>query len=210
MFGLGQKPIQPCVLVVDDDPSVRRPLERALCKAGFCVEMAIDVASAVTPLVNLPVAAVVLDMLFVNSAGRSRLDLLPVHSFQATAAAPPVGPASSRSPAAVCRYRLTSPVSSSASNIRNRRQRPSRLKPRAHHRLQLAIEHRRSPVPRRARSRPPPTRMAGTDAQPARTADTAALDVRETAEPRSPKTRPARYQPFMNLSGPAVQTARRH
>ena len=63
------------VLVVDDDPSVRRLLERALRNGGFQPRPAMDIASA-KALLEEGAAAVLLDMLFVNSAGLSGLDLL--------------------------------------------------------------------------------------------------------------------------------------
>ena len=64
------------VLVVDDDPSVRRLLNRALREGGFRVHAVMDIARAMDALVTPRFDAVVLDMLFVNSAGRSGLDVL--------------------------------------------------------------------------------------------------------------------------------------
>jgi CheY-like chemotaxis protein len=66
---------QASVLVVDDDPSVRRLLERALRDGGFLPRPAMDIVSA-KELLEAGASAVVLDMLFVNSAGLSGLDLL--------------------------------------------------------------------------------------------------------------------------------------
>ena len=64
------------VLVVDDDPSVRRLLDRALRKGEFHVHAVMDIGGAMDALVTRRFVAVVLDMLFVNSAGRSGLDVL--------------------------------------------------------------------------------------------------------------------------------------
>ena len=66
----------PAVLVVDDDPSMRTFVGHALSDAGYDVRAAMDVLEGVECLRDPGVAVAVLDMLFVNSDGRSGLDLL--------------------------------------------------------------------------------------------------------------------------------------
>jgi CheY-like chemotaxis protein len=66
----------PVVLVVDDDPGIRTFMSHALRDAGYNVRTAMDVFDGVECLRHKAVAAVVVDMLFVNSDGRSGLDLL--------------------------------------------------------------------------------------------------------------------------------------
>jgi DNA-binding response OmpR family regulator len=69
-------PAKPVVVVADDDPDIRRLLSHVLSEAGYDVTTAMDLYEAMD-LVRAPgVAAVILDMLFVNSGGRSGLDLL--------------------------------------------------------------------------------------------------------------------------------------
>ena len=66
----------PVVLVADDDPSMRGFETHALEHAGFKVRQAMDVTQAFGHLRQPGVAAAVIDMLFVNSDGRSGLDIL--------------------------------------------------------------------------------------------------------------------------------------
>lgn len=67
---------RPLVVVADDDPTMRELFSRALRGAGYQVVVAMDVPEAMTLLIRPGVRAAVLDMLFVNSGGRSGLDLL--------------------------------------------------------------------------------------------------------------------------------------
>jgi two-component system, OmpR family, response regulator len=67
---------EPQVLIVDDDPSVRHLLDRALRTEGFQTLTVMDIPSGMSALRAHSIAAVILDMLFVNSAGQSGLDLL--------------------------------------------------------------------------------------------------------------------------------------
>ena len=69
-------PDKPLVVVADDDPTMRHLFTRALSDAGYQVLVAMDVPEAMELLLSPGVRAAVLDMLFVNSAGRSGLDLL--------------------------------------------------------------------------------------------------------------------------------------
>jgi CheY-like chemotaxis protein len=69
-------PDTPIVVVADDDPTMRRLFSRALTDAGYQVLLAINVAEAMDQLRRPGVAAAILDMLFINSGGRSGLDLL--------------------------------------------------------------------------------------------------------------------------------------
>lgn len=64
------------MLIIDDDPAVRHLLDRALRTGGFQTQTAMDIPSGMSAWRQHPVAAVVLDMLFVDSAGQSGLDLL--------------------------------------------------------------------------------------------------------------------------------------
>jgi DNA-binding response OmpR family regulator len=73
---LTQNSTQPIVVVADDDPSVRQFLDRTLTEAGYTVRTAMDVREGLRSIRLPGVAAVILDMLFVNSAGYSGLDLL--------------------------------------------------------------------------------------------------------------------------------------
>lgn len=69
-------PSGPAVVVAEDDPTVLRFLTRALRRDGYHVLPAMDVREAMDYLLVPGVAAAVVDMLFVNSDGRSGLDLL--------------------------------------------------------------------------------------------------------------------------------------
>lgn len=69
-------PAAPTVLVADDDPAARDFLNHVLADAGYNVRSAMDVAAATRCLLLPGIAAAVVDMLFVNSDGRSGLDLL--------------------------------------------------------------------------------------------------------------------------------------
>ena len=67
---------KPVVVVADDDPDMRAFLSHVLSAAGYRAHTAMDIPEAMKHLLRPGVAAVVLDMLFVNSNGRSGLDLL--------------------------------------------------------------------------------------------------------------------------------------
>lgn len=69
-------PAGPLVVVADDDPDMRRFLRDLLNHRGYDVMTAMDVREALKHLCAPDVAAAVVDMLFVNSAGYSGLDLL--------------------------------------------------------------------------------------------------------------------------------------
>lgn len=69
-------PLAPVVLVADDDPAMREFVARVLRDAGYNVRVAMDVPRALECLRLPGVSAAVLDMLFVNSNGRSGLDIL--------------------------------------------------------------------------------------------------------------------------------------
>jgi len=64
------------VVVADDDPDMRRFLRDLLNHRGYDVITAMDVREALKHLRRPDVAAAVVDMPFVNSAGCSGLDLL--------------------------------------------------------------------------------------------------------------------------------------
>jgi DNA-binding response OmpR family regulator len=64
------------VVVADDDPDMRRFLRDLLNHRGYDVITAMDVREAMKHLRRSDVAAAVVDMLFVNSAGCSGLDVL--------------------------------------------------------------------------------------------------------------------------------------
>ena len=66
----------PVVLVVDDDPQMRDFMAHVLRDAAYNVETAMDIPDAIHHLRRPDVALAVLDMLFVNSGGRSGLDAL--------------------------------------------------------------------------------------------------------------------------------------
>lgn len=68
-------PGAPAVLVADDDPAVRRLTARMLTNAGYNVRLAMDARQA-SEQIRLGVSAALVDMLFVNSAGMSGLDIL--------------------------------------------------------------------------------------------------------------------------------------
>jgi DNA-binding response OmpR family regulator len=69
-------PLAPIILVADDDPAMREFVAHVLTEAGYNVRVAMDIPRAIEWL-HLPgVSAAVLDMLFVNSDGRSGLDVL--------------------------------------------------------------------------------------------------------------------------------------
>lgn len=67
---------KPVVIVADDDPTMRRVFSRALVATGYQVLLAMNVEEAMEYLRYPNVRAVVLDMLFVNSGGKSGLDVL--------------------------------------------------------------------------------------------------------------------------------------
>jgi DNA-binding response OmpR family regulator len=71
-------PPGPRIVVVDDDPDMRRFLRDLLSHRGYNVVTAMDIHEALIHLRRSDVAAAVVDMLFVNSAGHSGLDLLRV------------------------------------------------------------------------------------------------------------------------------------
>ena len=66
----------PTLVVVDDDPDMRRFLRDLLNHRGYNVVTAMDIHEAMKHLRRPDVAAAVVDMLFVNSGGYSGLDLL--------------------------------------------------------------------------------------------------------------------------------------
>lgn len=76
MFGSRSRLTKPIVLIVDDDPTMRDLLGRAFSESGVPVQTAMNIRQAIKVLSTSPVAAVVSDMLFVNSAGQSGLDVL--------------------------------------------------------------------------------------------------------------------------------------
>lgn len=69
-------PAGPVVVVADDDPSMREFLKHVLTEAGSEARVAMDVIEAIDKLKQPSVSAAILDMLFVNSAGYSGMDLL--------------------------------------------------------------------------------------------------------------------------------------
>ena len=69
-------PTGPRVVVADDDPDIRDLVSHVLRDVGYNVQKAMDVPTAMHCLHFPGVAAAILDMLFVNSGGRSGLDLL--------------------------------------------------------------------------------------------------------------------------------------
>src|SRR5689334_4068083 len=71
-------PLRRGVLAADDDPAMRTLLSHALANAGYRPHTAMDVREAIAQLrcPGAGIAAAIVDMLFVNSAGQSGLDLL--------------------------------------------------------------------------------------------------------------------------------------
>ena len=69
-------PPKPVVVVADDDPAMRTFLSHALSDAGYHAHTAMDIPEAMEHVLRPAVVAVILDMLFVNSGGRSGLDIL--------------------------------------------------------------------------------------------------------------------------------------
>lgn len=69
-------PLAPVILVADDDPAMREFAAHVLSDAGYNVRVAMDIPQAIACLRLPGVSAAVLDMLFVNSDGRSGLDVL--------------------------------------------------------------------------------------------------------------------------------------
>ena len=69
-------PLAPVILVADDDPAMREFVAHVLVEAGYNVRVAMDIPRAIEWLQLPGVSAAVLDMLFVNSDGRSGLDIL--------------------------------------------------------------------------------------------------------------------------------------
>lgn len=78
MFIRGHRPgpVRPGVVVADDDPAMRALISHALTDAGYRPYTAMDVREAIDQLRHPGVAAAIVDMLFVNSGGRSGLDVL--------------------------------------------------------------------------------------------------------------------------------------
>jgi len=78
MFIRGHRPgpIRPGVVAADDDPAMRALISHALTDAGYRPYTAMDVREALDQLRRPGVAAAIVDMLFVNSGGRSGLDVL--------------------------------------------------------------------------------------------------------------------------------------
>jgi DNA-binding response OmpR family regulator len=64
------------VVAADDDPAMRTLISHALTHAGYQPYTAMDVREAMDQLRRPGVAAAIVDMLFVNSGGRSGLDVL--------------------------------------------------------------------------------------------------------------------------------------
>jgi two-component system phosphate regulon response regulator PhoB len=69
-------PTGPVVVVADDDPSMRDFLKHVLTEAGYVPRVAADVIEAIDKLKEPGLSAAILDMMFVNSAGYSGMDLL--------------------------------------------------------------------------------------------------------------------------------------
>jgi len=67
---------RPGVVAADDDPGMRALLSHALTDAGYQPYPAMDVREAMDQLRRPGIAAAIVDMLFVNSGGRSGLDVL--------------------------------------------------------------------------------------------------------------------------------------
>lgn len=78
MFIRGHRsgPLRPGVVAADDDPAMRALIGHALTDAGYLPLTAMDVREAKHQLRRPGVAAAIVDMLFVNSGGRSGLDVL--------------------------------------------------------------------------------------------------------------------------------------
>ena len=78
MFIRGHRsdPLRPGIVAADDDPAMRALLSHALTDAGYRPYTAMDVREAIDQLRRPGVAAAIVDMLFVNSGGRSGLDVL--------------------------------------------------------------------------------------------------------------------------------------
>jgi len=74
MFGI--RHTAPAVVVADDDPAMRLLLSHALRDAGYTAYTAMDISEAMGQVLRRGVTAAIIDMLFVNSGGRSGLDLL--------------------------------------------------------------------------------------------------------------------------------------
>ena len=69
-------PLRPGVVAADDDPAMRALISHALTDAGYQPYTAMDVREAMDQLFRPGIAAAIVDMLFVNSGGRSGLDVL--------------------------------------------------------------------------------------------------------------------------------------
>ncbi len=80
------------ILIVDDDPAVRRVLERYLDGVGFEVLVAVDVDDALDRLTGASLSAVVLDLRMPDLTGRRRtgLEVLSYLRLQPLLAATPV------------------------------------------------------------------------------------------------------------------------
>jgi DNA-binding response OmpR family regulator len=68
--------VRRAVVVADDDPAMRAFLSHALAEVGYLGYTAMDVRRATIELLRPGVVAAIIDMLFVNSGGRSGLDVL--------------------------------------------------------------------------------------------------------------------------------------
>lgn len=66
---IGTPPLQPCVLLVEDDRSVRRYLEVTLQRSGYRVLTAADGLEAMKLALNSPVDVVVTDAVMPNLSG---------------------------------------------------------------------------------------------------------------------------------------------
>lgn len=78
MFIRGHRsgPVRPGIVAADDDPAMRALISHALTDAGYRPHTAMNVHEAKEELRRPGVAAAIVDMLFVNSGGRSGLDVL--------------------------------------------------------------------------------------------------------------------------------------
>ncbi len=65
-----QTPLQPCVLLVEDDRSARRYLEVALQRCGYAVVTAADGLEAMKLALSAPIDAVVTDAIMPNLSGQ--------------------------------------------------------------------------------------------------------------------------------------------
>lgn len=75
-FRRRQKASKPVIVVSDDDPGMRDVLRLVLSRAGCEVRTAANIDETMVCLLEPNVSVAVLDMLFINSGGRSGLDVL--------------------------------------------------------------------------------------------------------------------------------------